>query len=282
MIELGLPDLADHVRGPGDDLDGGEQSTGPDTDSPASPVSPPSPARPLRAMRPLGQEHAEAVELVELVFNGVVFSACDGEQHTMDKLCSAIGEHVKGTEVKSEVPQDSHGVRYLGQHLVRIADLLFTQPSISHRFTDRRPLGELVNDLNAGLVDPLTEPSLRLDVVLWPKRGLISLDNRRLWCLREHQEHVWRTGGDHRSVRARVFELPESFEHLVQSSPIVDKFLRHYDPVGGGRFARVRQRGSERTVGEGSAISGQRAPRAKKKPRYRRHAAGEDGIWRKL
>ena len=35
-------------------------------------------------------------------------------------------------------------------------------------------------------MDLLQEPMLRLRVVLWPGRGLVSIDKRRLWCFKEH------------------------------------------------------------------------------------------------
>ena len=45
-------------------------------------------------------------------------------------------------------------------------------------------------------------------VALWPGRGLVSNDNRRLWCFKEHQKHVRQQGGGDVFCLAYVFQLP--------------------------------------------------------------------------
>ena len=68
-----------------------------------------------------------------------------------------------------------------------------------------------VSELNEGLIDPLATPWLCLRVFEWPARGYISVDNRRLWCLRRHQERVGVARAEAVYLRARVFNRSRSW-----------------------------------------------------------------------
>eukprot|EP00435_Cladocopium_sp_Y103_P044200 s611_g12.t1 len=67
-----------------------------------------------------------------------------------------------------------------------VRDFEFTQAGISRRFQDGRPLETMISDLDMGTLDPCR---LKLEVVEWRGR-FYNNDNRRLYCLKEHQRHV--------------------------------------------------------------------------------------------
>jgi hypothetical protein len=64
-------------------------------------------------------------------------------------------------------------------------DVGYTQGGISSCFTDGKPLSHLVADLDSGRCHP---SSLILQAVQVGGQFL-SLNNRRLWCLKVHQKH---------------------------------------------------------------------------------------------
>ena len=83
---------------------------------------------------------------------------------------------------------------------LNVRDIEFTQAGISRCFQDGRPLESMISDLDRGRLDPC---SLKLEVVEWRGR-FYSNDNRRLYCLKEHQRHVnWDA-----KVMATVYALP--------------------------------------------------------------------------
>ena len=70
-----------------------------------------------------------------------------------------------------------------------VDNLLYSQYSIKLRFSDGRPVGELIKSLNAWELDPMKEEFLCLDA--FEIDGHIHCaDNRRLFCLKRHQEHL--------------------------------------------------------------------------------------------
>ena len=81
-------------------------------------------------------------------------------------------------------------LEWVGERLLDVDQLLYSQTSISQRFSDGRLLQNLIADPDFGRVDPLHCAALKLTVADWPGRGYVSLDNRRAWCLHQHQSHV--------------------------------------------------------------------------------------------
>ena len=71
----------------------------------------------------------------------------------------------------------------------------------------------------------------------WPERGLVSIDNRRVWSLKEHQKHVRRRNGGDVYVSAWVFQLPDMFASLAQH-PELERLMQHYDG-GDGTHLRL-------------------------------------------
>ena len=76
----------------------------------------------------------------------------------------------------------------------------------------------LIDDLKAGLdqldISPLT-------VTQWPGRRLVTLDHRRVWCLKQHQRPVQ----EDVHVMACVFRLPDTFDSLPRSHSVMEEFL---------------------------------------------------------
>lgn len=88
---------------------------------------------------------------------------------------------------------------------VPVDQVLFSQKSCGKCFKDKRSLQQLVEELAEGRHDPLTSEFLWLEAVRKKKR-YFSDDNRRLWCLKEHQRRcgreVW--------IKIRVVKLPRA------------------------------------------------------------------------
>lgn len=88
---------------------------------------------------------------------------------------------------------------------MQVAQLRFTHDTIRPNFRDGRPLWQLLNDLNAGAVDPLRDlEPLR---VVWYAGGWRSLSNRRLWALKSYMS----TAGREVWVRVHVAEADAEF-----------------------------------------------------------------------
>eukprot|EP00928_Gymnodinium_smaydae_P091907 TRINITY_DN7566_c0_g1_i1.p1 TRINITY_DN7566_c0_g1~~TRINITY_DN7566_c0_g1_i1.p1 ORF type:complete len:478 (-),score=61.02 TRINITY_DN7566_c0_g1_i1:101-1534(-) len=100
------------------------------------------------------------------------------------------------------------------EEIVEARSVGFTHDTIRPVFGDGRSVQHMVEDLGAGRLDPRTHSNLVLDVVRF-KNGLRSLNNRRLWALREHQRRLTRSESrkGHRRqakpvmIRVRVFDL---------------------------------------------------------------------------
>ena len=85
-------------------------------------------------------------------------------------------------------------------------------------------------------IDPLSAPFLVLETVAIPEEGeeelvLRSNDNRRLYCLKQFQEHV-RSSGWIVYVKVTRQELP--------LTDAVRRFFSHFDSFNDGRDIRVR------------------------------------------
>jgi hypothetical protein len=116
-------------------------------------------------------------------------------------------------------------------------DLFFTQNSIKSSFGDETPLGDLVSWLDAAAGRDGSGRDFPFDLEKWRDRGTpqvimrasgrrISNDNRRLWCIKEHQK------SRHYPVKVKVltFQLPQVFE----------TYVRHRDASPESKRIRVR------------------------------------------
>ena len=115
---------------------------------------------------------------------------------------------------------------------LNVRDIEFTQASIKNCFRDGRYLEDLISDLDQGKVDPSGHRNLQLEVVQC-KDKFYSNDNRRLFCLKEHQKSVdWNV-----KVRAKVHRLPAVFDRFI------DRFFERWQLVGNNPdYIRVRGR----------------------------------------
>ena len=123
--------------------------------------------------------------------------------------------------------------------VVRVDDVRHTHDSISRKFKDGQSFADLINDLNHDRLDPLRESFLKLEVVEWPGQGLFALNNRRLFCLKRHQEDIRRN----LKMCARVRTLPDSFVKMTQDPltwPLCEKFIKAYDSRSAGCSIMVR------------------------------------------
>ena len=106
-------------------------------------------------------------------------------------------------------------------------------------FSDQSDPKVLIQKLNDGHQDPM---NLKLKVV--ELRGhLITLDNRRLTCLWEHQRHVWNLGGGDVHFRADLYQLPDQLGLVLPDHPVSREFCRKFDNTDGGLpFVRKKHR----------------------------------------
>lgn len=166
-----------------------------------------------------------------------------GDPFTFDKMLDILRSrylHVK--EEPGASGAMAPGCLATNQSYVEIVDVdnvLQTHGSISSQFRDGRCFDLLIGDLDAGRIDPLSTPFLKLDVVSWPGVGFMSLHNRRLFCLKRHQDNVRQQQGNVK-IRLLVFPLPEPFIELMKVDWVYQKFLRSYDTQDGGQSVKVR------------------------------------------
>lgn len=102
-------------------------------------------------------------------------------------------------------------------------------------------LETLVEDLDAGRVRPQIDAFLQLSVVLFDGQ-FVSLNNRRLYALHEHQRHSRLSGKPDVYVRVRILCL----------DPVTAKFVLSYTTANGGTRVDISQNGTE----ENDDISG--------------------------
>ena len=94
---------------------------------------------------------------------------------------------------------------------LNVRDIEFTQASIAPRFRNGGYLTKLISDLNEGNLDPCRTDWLQLEVVQFRDK-FYSNDNRRLFCLKQHQRHVdWNV-----KVMTRVYSIPKVLERFVE------------------------------------------------------------------
>jgi len=125
-----------------------------------------------------------------------------------------------------------------------VKEINFSQDTIAKNFKDGRTFDELLRMLRKGTVDPMRTRFLKLEVYFKDRR-LYTLNNRRLWCLKEYQKEQ-----PERNVRVRVSvkPLPEVADKIlsyISDSPIritpdmMRVFLAHTSK-NDGRTVQVR------------------------------------------
>lgn len=122
--------------------------------------------------------------------------------------------------------------------VVAVDDVEYSQENISPNFSCGRSLQTLIDELNGWAHYPLeTNPFLLLEAVTTSNgrgaRKIISNDNRRLYCLKTHQENV-RMSGWIVHIRVKLVQLP--------NNPAVSRFVNRYYPEHGPHSIRVRRR----------------------------------------
>ena len=114
--------------------------------------------------------------------------------------------------------------------VVDVDDLLFSQPGCNSHFQHcGRSLQTLIDALDRWEIDPMTADFLKLKAVECNFHGhmrIHSLDNRRLYCLKVHQENQRAAGW-----RVRV---------TVRCSRVVREVVGRFDLLNGGRTIRIR------------------------------------------
>ena len=186
------------------------------------------------------------VRFIHAVVGAETISAEDGEWDAVIKLREAMKcNGLLPYAVKAEPMENSDAwqLASLGEMQLGVDEVGWTQRSIGCQFRNQEPLEKLIYDLRRGCADPLSDSSLQIDVIKWPGRGYVSLDNRRMYCFWEHQNFLRQQQGSDKEVMisARVYELPKAFDSLVRNhSQIMEKFLCHYEQAG-DRLPRVRR-----------------------------------------
>ena len=95
----------------------------------------------------------------------------------------AVDDKIDEDHALDDVPDDTIDARPV--LTVSVGNVGFAQRSANDVFKDGRPLSETVQALNERRIDPMTAPFMRLLGVKVRNR-LLALNNRRLWCLKEH------------------------------------------------------------------------------------------------
>mmetsp|Transcript_76691 Transcript_76691/g.248241 ORF Transcript_76691/g.248241 Transcript_76691/m.248241 type:complete len:1227 (-) Transcript_76691:217-3897(-) len=117
---------------------------------------------------------------------------------------------------------------------VLVDDVLYTQKSCGGQFRNGMLLSELVSKLNNKEIDLFTAPFLKLEVIKKcnPNGGFAfySNNNRRLYCLKEHQKT------QQHQVRIRV--------KVTLWTDACDRFLERFDTESGGHDITIRGRAS--------------------------------------
>jgi len=153
----------------------------------------------------------------------------DLEQDEMEKVRDENKDEMEKVREENKDCNDDESSAY---RVVPVDSIMFTQANCAKQFRDGRSLSELIRQLDAGDVDPLAAPFLRLEVV--EKRGsngrlaLYSNDNRRLYCLKTHQTNV----GHVVKIRIKVHALAA-----------VKRFLGRFAGTADCRSIRVRGTG---------------------------------------
>jgi len=172
---------------------------------------------------------AEAVEIKlqadkEAIEIGQVISA-QGDDISLEEALGRISMTLKGA--KSTFKEEPGEER-----LVECTRIRYTQDSCSRRFRHGPHAGRLLTDVVEDLVAERLHPErsswLTLDVVE-RKRSLVSVDNRRLWCLHEFQRRI-----PSRTVYAKI--------RVKRWDPLFDRYLVHLDSKSGNGNSSIHVR----------------------------------------
>ena len=123
----------------------------------------------------------------------------------------------RADRVKQQLIARRHYEKSIKQSSVE--QLEYTQENIGRCFKDGRTLQELIHDLDAGRVDPLEHPNMQLEVVRkWGNQREVfySNDNRRLYCLKQHQAH---NPDQWERADVKLYEWSPAFDRLIQRLP---------------------------------------------------------------
>jgi len=186
-----------------------------------------------------------------------------GEYDAVMRLRTALedAEMISCVVKREDKPAVQDKLQYIGVRKLPVDDIFFTQNSISPYFRDGRRLETLIDDLCSGRAD-LGSDGLRIQVMEWPGRGFLSLDNRRVYCFKRYQDLC---AGAVVRVRAQVWRLPSGFTRLVEDHRVMGRFLRNFETPA-KRLPRIRW---SRREGRGRSVepSGprRRAPRDRKR-----------------
>lgn len=146
--------------------------------------------------------------------------------HRQEQNDSDIPDHIS-------IPDDAeeHFERQdLDTHTVSVDAVWYAQKSIKQAFSDGKPFSRLIQELKRGVHDPLTADFLML-VCLDVGGEYFSLNNRRLYCLKEH---AWQMSRD---VEINI--------KVVGSFPnwdMVKMCFSNFDTKSKGRILKVRGR----------------------------------------
>jgi len=111
---------------------------------------------------------------------------------------------------------------------VKVDDVRFTHNDVRECFGDGRKLGELIDDLMSGVVSPLRDDFMVLECV-WANKKWRSLNNRRLFCLKEFQK----LSGKKVMCKIKVSR--------VINDPVLNKFMRSNSTKNGGASVVIRR-----------------------------------------
>lgn len=132
-----------------------------------------------RSARLSHRKDSEEALLVSYVFGGQTFESGESEDDIFLKLGKALGAHINRQVVKLEPVEEitsqstlgaiglgvhtgSWEMKRLGEQVLLVDELSYTQRSMSRKFKDGGSLDQLVVDLNSSHVDPLRCPTLWL------------------------------------------------------------------------------------------------------------------------
>jgi len=119
-----------------------------------------------------------------------------------------------------------HGWTHTYNCIIPCHAVRYTQQECSARFSCGRSLAATIDDIAAGRHNPLTSDFLSLNVVYLGDVPY-SIDNRRLYCLKQAQELMpWRQ----MFIKARVHNLWD----------VLHRFLDHFDTHTDGQWIHVR------------------------------------------
>mmetsp|Transcript_37601 Transcript_37601/g.99310 ORF Transcript_37601/g.99310 Transcript_37601/m.99310 type:complete len:683 (+) Transcript_37601:2-2050(+) len=143
----------------------------------------------------------------------------------------------KPLQDKDDDLDDDNGHLHGSPVTVPVDLINFTQKRISPFFRNGNSIMDTVTKLNTGDLDPLAAEWMTCRV--WSAEGVLhSVDNRRLWCLKQHQMALRAQPGQEALTVFMKINVRGAFASWEE----LRLFLRHYDTENGGRSVRVGRR----------------------------------------